>query len=93
MIVATMISFQTWLEPGSVEPFAHWREWSTGDWAVSLWGFVVLASALAAFGIGLLAILARGDRTASVLAAVGVGGLIGVILLQQVAEGLGWLTS
>jgi hypothetical protein len=62
-------------------------------WAISLTGMGVLISAVASLVTGIDALVRRHDRAWLVVTAVVVGGLLTLLALQQVAEGLGWLSG
>ena len=63
------------------------------SWLVTAAGAATLAGSAAAATTGLLAMTRRHDRSWLVAAATGLGLLLTLLMLQQVAEGLGWLTS
>lgn len=60
---------------------------------LTLAGLAILASGATSAVTGLLALVRRHDRSWLVLSATGVGVLITALMLQQVAEGLGWLSG
>lgn len=80
--VALAIAFSAGLD--SAERF-------TDDWLLSAAGVAIPASAAAAAATGLLALIRRHDHSWLVVAATAVGVLVTALMLQQVAEGLGWL--
>lgn len=81
--VALWLAFRMGVQPGA----------NFGDHpAIDTAGAAVLATAAAAVVTGILA-LARHDRTWAVIASVVVGALLSALMLQQVAEGLGWLAG
>ena len=84
--VATIIAFALGVE--RADGFTD-----TDHWAISLTGAGVLASAAASLAAGIDALVRRHDRAWLVVTAVVVGGLITLLMLQQVAEGLGWLSG
>jgi invasion protein IalB len=61
------------------------------DWLLSLAGTAVLASGAAAAVTGVVAILREHERSWSVLCGTACGVLMTVAMVQQVAEGVGWL--
>lgn len=82
--VALAVSLATWLE--RPETFSD-------NWWVFAAGTAILASAAASVVTGAVALLRRADHSWSVLAGTLVGLLVTLTTLQQVAEGLGWLSS
>lgn len=80
--VAVAIAFSAGLE--SAESFSD-------NWLLSAAGMAILASAAASAATGLLALVRRHDHSWLVVTATGAGVLVTVLMLQQVAEGLGWL--
>lgn len=60
---------------------------------LTLAGFAILASGATSVVTGLLALIRRHDRSWWVLSATGLGVLTTALMLQQVAEGLGWLSG
>ena len=80
--VAFAIAFSAGVEPA--ESF-------TDNWLLSAAGVAILASAAASAATGLLALIRRHDHSWLVVSATGVGALVTALMLQQVAEGLGWL--
>lgn len=80
--VALAIAFAAGLEPA--ESFSD-------NWLLSATGVAILASAAASAATGLLARFLRHDHSWLVVTATGAGVLVTVLMLQQVAEGLGWL--
>ena len=65
----------------------------TDSWLVLAAGAATLAGSSAAATTGLLAMTRSHDRSWVVAAATGLGLLLTLLMLQQVGEGLGWLTS
>lgn len=65
----------------------------TDNWVLSLTGLGILVSGAASLVTGGDALIRRHDRSWLVVTAVVVGGLITALVLQQVGEGLGWLSS
>lgn len=82
--VATAIAFSAGLE--RAESFSD-------NWLLTSAGFAILASAAASAVVGLVARIRHHDHGWSVVAAVVVGALLTALMLQQVAEGLGWLSG
>ena len=82
--VALAIAFSAGLE--SAESF-------TDNWILTAAGVAILASAAASAVTGLMAMIRRHDHSWLVLCATGVGVLLTALSLQQVAEGLGWLSG
>ena len=65
----------------------------TDSWFLAVAGVAILSSAAASVVTGIIA-LARGhDRSWLVVSATGLSVLVAALMLQQVAEGLGWLTG
>lgn len=60
-------------------------------WFLSLVGTAILATGAAAAVTGALAIMHAHERAWSVLCATACGVILAVLMLQQVAEGVGWL--
>jgi len=82
--VALGVAFSLGLEPAE----------SFGDsWLLTGAGMAILASGAASVVTGTLALARRHDRAWTVLAAALVGLLVTALMLQQVAEGLGWLEA
>lgn len=65
----------------------------TDNWVLSLTGLGILVSGAASLVTGGDALIRRHDRSWLVVTAVVVGGLMTALVLQQVGEGLGWLSS
>lgn len=65
----------------------------TDNWLVTGVGFAILASATASAVTGLLALVRDHDHSWLVASATVLGMLVMLVTLQQVAEGLGWLSS
>ena len=65
----------------------------TDNWLLTGWGAAVLLSAAGSVVAGGLALVRRHDRSWPVVTATVVGALLTTLMLQQVAEGLGILTS
>ena len=63
------------------------------DWLLTGAGATILACGAAAVVTGAIAVVRRHDYSLLVAAAVGLGLVPVVLMLQQVAEGLGWLGS
>jgi hypothetical protein len=82
--VALAIAFSAGLEPA--ESFSD-------NWLLTAAGFAILASAASSAVTGAIARIRHHDHAWSVLAAVVVGALLTVLTLQQVAEGLGWMSA
>jgi hypothetical protein len=80
--VALAIAFAAGLE--SADSFSD-------NWLLSAAGVAILASAAASAATGLLALIRRHDHSWLVVTATGAGVLVTALMLQQVAEGLGWL--
>lgn len=74
---------------GGVEP----ADSLSDNWALTTIGAITLITGVAAVASGVFAFALRGERSASVLAAIVVGGLLMALMLQQGAEGLGWLEA
>lgn len=84
LIVAVSIAFAAGVESG---------ESLTDNWFLSVVGVAVLVGSVGATLTGLLAMARRHDHSWLVAGATGVGLLLSVLMLQQVAEGLGWLSA
>lgn len=82
--VALAIAFAAGLEPA--DSF-------TDNWFLSAAGVMILASAAGSAATGLVALVRRHDHSWLVASATGVGVLVTVLTLQQVGEGLGWLSG
>ena len=82
--VAVAVAFATGLEPA--EDF-------TDNWLLTAAGVAILVSAAASATAGAVAMISRHDRSWPVVTAAFVGGLLTVLSLQQVAEGLGWTSG
>lgn len=65
----------------------------TDNWLLTAAGVAILASAAASAATGLLALTRRHDRSWLVVSATVLGVLVTTLMLQQVAEGLGWLSG
>ena len=63
------------------------------SWLVTVAGAATLIGSAAATATGVLAMTRRHDCSWLVAGATGVGLLLSVLMLQQVAEGLGWLSA
>jgi hypothetical protein len=63
------------------------------NWLLTAAGVAILAGAAASVATGATAVVRHHERSWSVLAAVVVGALLTALSLQQVAEGLGWLSG
>jgi hypothetical protein len=81
---ALAIAFSAGLE--AAESFSH-------NWLLTAAGLAVLGVALASVATGLLALTARHDRSWAVVLATVAGMALSALFLQQVAEGLGWLSA
>lgn len=84
LTVALMIAFAAGLEPA--DSF-------TDSWLLTTVGAAVTVGSVAATITGLLAMTHGHDHSWLVAGATGVGFLMSVLTLQQVVEGLGWLTG
>lgn len=82
--VAVAIAFASGVESG---------ETFTDNLFMSLVGVAILASSAASVALGSVALTRDHDRSWLVLAGTTLGLLVTVLMLQQVAEGLGWLES
>lgn len=82
--VAVAIAFVAGLEPA--ESFSD-------NWLLTTVGVAILVSAAASAGTGAVAMVRGHDRAWSVVSATVVGGLATLLSLQQVAEGLGWMSG
>lgn len=82
--VALAVAFATGLERGGT---------FSDNWYVTTAGVAILLSAAASVVAGSVARIRRHDHAWSVGAAVVVGVLLVASTLQQVAEGLGWMTG
>jgi hypothetical protein len=82
--VALAIGFAAGLEPA--DSF-------TDNWFLTAAGIAMLASAAAAAVTGSLAVLHGHERSWLVMWATGLSVVVTVLMLQQVAEGLGWLSG
>jgi hypothetical protein len=82
--VATAIAFAAGLE--HAESFSD-------NWLLTAAGFAILASAAASAVTGAIARIRHHDHAWSVVSAAIVGALLTALMLQQVAEGLGWMTG
>jgi hypothetical protein len=63
----------------------------TDNWLLSSLGVALLASGAGSAATGSVALLRHRERSWLVLGATAVGVLVTALVLQQVAEGLGWL--
>lgn len=81
---ALAIPFSTGLEPA--ESFSD-------NWLLTVAGLAVLGVALGAVAAGIVALAARHDRSWSVVLATAAGLALAALFLQQLAEGLGWLSA
>ena len=63
------------------------------NWLLTGFGFALLASAAASVVTGALALVRHHDRSWLVVTATVAGTLVTLLTLQQVAEGIGWLSS
>jgi hypothetical protein len=82
--VALAIAFSAVME--SAESFSD-------NWLLTAAGVAILTSAAASGVTGLMATIRRHDHSWLVLSATGVGVLLTALSLQQVAEGLGWMSG
>ena len=82
--VALAIAFAAGLEPAAS---------FTDNWFLSAAGLVIVASAAASVATGLVALVLRHDHSWMVASATGLGALVTALMLQQVVEGLGWLSG
>lgn len=82
--VAVAIAFAAGVETG--DSF-------TDNWFMSLAGVAILASAAVSVVTGSVALTRGHDRSWLVLAGTGLSSLVTALMLQQVAEGLGWLAG
>lgn len=82
--VAFAVGFAAGLEPA--DSF-------TDNWFLTTAGIAILASAVVSVVTGSLALLRGHDRSWLVMAATAVGVLVTALMLQQVAEGPGWLSG
>lgn len=78
------VAFATGLEPA--ESFSD-------NWLLTSAGVAVLALSLAAVVTGVVALAARHDRSWGVLGAAVAGGTLALLFVQQLLEGLGWLSA
>ena len=83
--VALALALATGLEPRG--------EGFTDNWSVTIAGFTILVCAVASAVWGVLAVVRDQDRSWLVTAATVLGVLVTLSTLQQVAEGLGWLSG
>ena len=65
----------------------------TDNWFMSLAGVAILASAAVSVVTGSVALIRDHDRSWAVLAGTALSLLVTALMLQQVAEGLGWLVG
>ena len=82
--VALAIAFSAGLE--SAESF-------TDNWILTAAGVAILTSAAASAVTGLMAMIRHHEHSWLVVSATGVSVLLTALSLQQVAEGLGWLSG
>jgi hypothetical protein len=82
--VALAIGFAAGLEPA--DSF-------TDNWFLTTAGLAILASAASSVVTGSLALIRGHDRSWLVMSATGLSVLATALMLQQVAEGLGWLSG
>ena len=82
--IALAVAFSAGLE--SAESFSD-------NWVLTAAGVAILVSAAASAVTGLMAVIRRHDHSWTVVSATGVGVLLTAVSLQQVAEGLGWLSG
>ena len=81
---ALVIAFSAGLEPA--ESFSD-------NWLLTAAALAVLGIALASVAAGVVALAARHDRSWAVVLAMVAGIAVSALFLQQVAEGLGWLSA
>ena len=65
----------------------------TDNWLLSMTGVAILACAAGSAVTGVMARVRRHDHSWSVVSATVVGVLLTALMLQQVAEGLGWMSG
>jgi hypothetical protein len=65
----------------------------TDNWLLTAAGGVILASAAASAVAGSWALVRGHDRSWLVVSATGLGVLMTALMVQQVAEGFGWLAG
>lgn len=65
----------------------------TDNWFLTAAGVAILASAVASAVTGAFALVRQHDRSWLVASATGLGAIVTVLMLQQIAEGLGWLSG
>lgn len=82
--VALAVAFSTGLEPA--QSFSD-------NWVLTSVGMGVLALAVAALVTGVVALTARHDRSWGVVVSAVAAGAVTVLLVQQLLEGLGWLSA
>lgn len=82
--VAVAIAFAAGLEPA--ESFSD-------NWLLATVGVAILVSAAGSAATGAVAMISHHDRSWPVVTAAFVGCLLTVLSLQQVAEGLGWMSG
>ncbi len=82
--VALTIAFAAGLEPA--DSF-------TDNWFLAVAGVAILASAAGSVISGILALIRGHDRSWLGVSATGLSVLVTALMLQQVAEGLGWPTG
>jgi hypothetical protein len=84
-VVLSVVGFAT----GVLESASSFSD----NWLLTGWGVAVLVSGAGSVVAGALAIIRRHDQSWMVLLAMGFGILVTALILQQIAEGLGWLGS
>lgn len=82
-VILLVIGFALGMEPA---------ETFTDNWLLTVAGAAILAGGVASAVVGAVALVRR-DRSWAVAVATTVGVLVTALLLQQLAEGLGWLTG
>lgn len=65
----------------------------TDNWILTAVGAAILVSAAASAVTGVIATISHHDHSWSVVSATGTGVLLTALFLQQLSEGLGWLTG
>ena len=81
---ALTVAFSAGLE--SAESFSD-------NWLLTAVALAVLGVAVASVAAGLVALIARHDRSWAVVLATVAGTALSALFLQQLAEGLGWLSA
>jgi hypothetical protein len=65
----------------------------TDNWLLAGWGAAILGGGAASATTGALALTRRGDRSWLVLASTLLALLVTVVVLNEIAQGLGWVQS